>query len=186
MKHLQSRTALKIGALYGAAIGSLLDLVTAGARAIGSQKINVPVLSTWMRARLASKGFRFLEGAGGFASGASLIVLGVMDIVSAREAYLRNQKGMMVFYSASASSEMIVGGAVAANAAWLIFRGAFLFAGASPMIFALLAIILVAGVVVELEEDPATMAWIRQCLWGRENNYQSETEEIENFKRALG
>ncbi|CAM3446649.1 hypothetical protein BUUB107078_32160 [Burkholderia ubonensis] len=29
------------------------------------------------------------------------------------------------------------------------------------------------------------MDWVRQCLWGKENNYKNEAEELDNFDKAL-
>ncbi|WP_321876920.1 T6SS effector BTH_I2691 family protein [Paraburkholderia bannensis] len=184
MKNLQGRAALKIGALYSGGMGSLLDLVRVGAKAAGKSG-RIPMLSPWLGARLESKGFLIWEGLGGFAAGAGTIVMGVIDVLNVREAYSRNQKGMVVLYTINASAEMVAGGLTAVNGLSLILRGVALFAEFNPVIFGLTLVILVVSVVIEIEKDPPTMEWVRQCLWGKENNYQSEVEETDNYNKAL-
>ncbi|KVP82066.1 hypothetical protein WL65_27215 [Burkholderia ubonensis] len=66
-----------------------------------------------------------------------------------------------------------------------IFRLGLIFVEFNPVILGLTAIILVTSVIIEIEKDPPTMDWVRQCLWGRENNYKNEIEEIGNFNKAL-
>lgn len=187
MKHLQGRTALKIGALYGAGIGGMLDLVRAGANVVGKQtaKIQIPTLSPWLNARLACKGFKIWEGLGGFAAGASLIVLCVIDYDNALEARSRGQRGMFALYATNSAAEGVAGLLSGANGLSLVFRGVALLGDFCPVVFALTLVILVVGIIIEIEKDPPTMEWVRQCLWGTENNYQGEAEEMANFNTAL-
>ncbi|KWB69882.1 hypothetical protein WL38_10590 [Burkholderia ubonensis] len=183
MKHLGRRATLKIAALYSAGAGSLLDLVRVGARAVAGRR--VPMLSPWLGARLGQKGFLIWEGLGGVAGGVGTIILGVIDLQSAFEAKSRGQNGMSALYFINAGSEIYVGGYMAAVGVNSIFRLGLIFVEFNPVILGLTAIILVASVIIEIEKDPPTMDWVRQCLWGRENNYKNEIEEIGNFNKAL-
>jgi hypothetical protein len=38
---------------------------------------------------------------------------------------------------------------------------------------------------IGIEKDPPTIDWVRQCLWGKENNYKDESKESDNFSKAL-
>ncbi|WP_332451342.1 T6SS effector BTH_I2691 family protein, partial [Burkholderia ubonensis] len=183
MKHLGRRATLKIAALYSAGAGSLLDLVRVGARAVAGRR--VPMLSPWLGARLGQKGFLIWEGLGGVAGGVGTIILGVIDLQSAFEAKSRGQNGMSALYFINAGSEIYVGGYMAAVGVNSIFRLGLIFVEFNPVILGLTAIILVTSVIIEIEKDPPTMDWVRQCLWGRENNYKNEIEEIGNFNKAL-
>ncbi|MGY4835702.1 T6SS effector BTH_I2691 family protein [Burkholderia pyrrocinia] len=183
MKHLGTRATLKIAALYSAGAGSLLDLVRVGARAVAGRR--VPMLSPWLGARLGQKGFLIWEGLGGVAGGVGTIMLGVIDLQNAFEAKSRGQSGMSALYFISAGSEIYVGGYMASVGANYIFRLGFIFAEFNPVILGLTAVIFVASVIIEVEKDPPTMDWVRQCLWGKENNYKNETEEIDNFKKVM-
>ena len=53
------------------------------------------------------------------------------------------------------------------------------------LILGLTAMIVTASVIIEIEKDPPTMDWVRQCLWGKENSYKGESEEIETSIRRL-
>jgi hypothetical protein len=53
------------------------------------------------------------------------------------------------------------------------------------LILGLTAMIVTTNVIIEIEKDPPTMDWVRQCLWGTENNYKDELEESDNFNKAL-
>ncbi|WP_232445820.1 hypothetical protein, partial [Burkholderia ubonensis] len=66
-----------------------------------------------------------------------------------------------------------------------IFRLGSVFSEFNPVIFGLTMVILVTSVIIEIEKDPPTMDWVRQCLWGKENNYKNAAEEIGNFNKAL-
>ncbi|KWZ52722.1 hypothetical protein WK57_27170 [Burkholderia ubonensis] len=169
MKHLRRRAILKIAALYSAGAGSLLDLVRVGARALAGRR--VPMLSPWLGARLGQKGFLIWEGLGGVAGGVGTIMLGVIDVGNAVEARSRDQTGMYALYVTNAVSEIIVGGyAVAAGINFifsdisLIFRLGSVFSEFNPVIFGLTMVILVTSVIIEIEKDPPTMDWVRQCL----------------------
>ncbi|WP_327783024.1 T6SS effector BTH_I2691 family protein [Burkholderia ubonensis] len=183
MKHLGTRATLKIAALYSAGAGSLLDLVRVGARALAGRR--VPMLSPWLGARLGQKGFLIWEGLGGVAGGVGTIMLGTIDIRNAVEALRRDQKGLMALYIVNAGAELYVGFRTAIAGGRFIFRLGTLVAGFNPVVFGLTVVILVASVVIEIEKDPPTMDWVRQCLWGEESNYRDAAEEMDNFNKAL-
>ncbi|KVG81962.1 hypothetical protein WJ36_13055 [Burkholderia ubonensis] len=143
------------------------------------------MLSPWLGARLGQKGFLIWEGLGGVAGGVGTILLGVIDAGNAREAYDRDQKGLMALYIINAGAEFYVGFRAAIAGGRFIFRLGTLVAGFNPVVFGLTVVILVASVVIEIEKDPPTMDWVRQCLWGKENNYKNAAEEIGNFNKAL-
>jgi hypothetical protein len=184
MKHQKGRAAAKIGALYSAGAGSLLDLVRVGAKAAGKGG-RIPMLSPWLAARLGTRGFMIWEGMGHAGGGAGVIILGVMDALNAREAYYRDQKGMVVLYTINAASELYAGGYTTIAGVNLIFRLGLVFAEFNPVILGLTVVIVVTSVIIEIEKDPPTMDWVRQCLWGKENNYKDEAEEGNNFNKAL-
>ncbi|OJA53230.1 hypothetical protein BGV69_26050 [Burkholderia ubonensis] len=129
------------------------------------------MLSPWLGARLGQKGFLIWEGLGGVAGGVGTIMLGVIDVGNAVEARSRDQTGMYALYVTNAVSEIIVGGyAVAAGINFifsdisLIFRLGSVFSEFNPVIFGLTMVILVTSVIIEIEKDPPTMDWVRQCL----------------------
>ncbi|CAG4928538.1 T6SS effector BTH_I2691 family protein [Paraburkholderia saeva] len=184
MKHLQVRAMEKIAALYTAGAGSLLDLVRTGAKVAIARKI--PMLSPWLAGRLGEKGFQIWEGTGFVAGGVGMVVLGVIDVGNTFEVVSRNQRGMVLLYATNGIAELYVGGYGVAVGLNLIFRFGWVWASAefNPIIFGLTLVILVVSVIIEVEKDPPTMDWVRQCLWGKENNY-AEAEEMDNFKKAL-
>ncbi|KVZ94018.1 hypothetical protein WL25_14790 [Burkholderia ubonensis] len=183
MKHLGTRATLKIAALYSAGAGSLLDLVRVGARAVAGRR--VPMLSPWLGARLGQKGFLIWEGLGGVAGGVGTIILGVIDFENSREASRRGQDGMAILYRINSISEIALGLYSIAAVLSLVFRLGWGFVGFNPIVVGIAAIILVVGVIIEIEKDPPTMDWVRQCLWGKENNYRGAAEEMDNFNKAL-
>ncbi|WP_174390915.1 hypothetical protein [Burkholderia metallica] len=183
MKHLRTRATLKIAALYSAGAGSLLELVRVGARAAAGRRI--PMLSSWLGARLGQKGFLIWEGLGGVAGGVGTIILGVIDIENFREAIRRKQGGMVILYSINAVSEVFVGFYSVAAGINLVFRLGWIFFEFNPIVFGLTVIILATSIVIEIEKDPPSMDWVRQSLWGGENNYRDGREERENFYKAL-
>ncbi|WP_196222264.1 hypothetical protein [Burkholderia ubonensis] len=183
MKHLGRRATLKIAALYSAGAGSLLDLVRVGARAVAGRR--VPMLSPWLGARLGQKGFLIWEGLGGVAGGVGTIILGMIDVANAFEANRRNQRGMVLLYATNAIAEVYVGGYAAIAGVNLIFRLGLVIVGFNPIVLGLTAVILITSIIIEIEKDPPTMDWVRQCLWGKENNYKDATEEMDNFNKAL-
>ncbi|MBR8233188.1 hypothetical protein K6W26_25380 [Burkholderia sp. AU42008] len=183
MKHLRTRATLKIAALYSAGAGSLLELVRVGARAAVGRRI--PMLSSWLGARLGQKGFLIWEGLGGVAGGVGTIILGRIDIGNAREAYYRDQKGLMALYIVNFGAEFVVGGYTTLAGLSLVFRLGWAFAGFNPVVLGLTVVILVVSVIIEIEKDPPTMDWVRQCLWGKENKYRDAAEEMDNFNKAL-
>lgn len=71
------------------------------------------------------------------------------------------------------------------NGISIITRGTLLFPGIGPVILGLSLVILAANVAIEFEKDTPAMDWVRQCLWGKESNYSSEAEELDNFNKAL-
>ncbi|WP_244140568.1 hypothetical protein [Burkholderia sp. BCC1047] len=109
----------------------------------------------------------------------------MIDLENAREAARRKQVGMVILYRINAAAEIYVGFYSAAAGINLIFRLGFVFANFNPIVFGLTAIILTVSVVIEIEKDPPTMDWLRQCLWGGEGNYKDTRDEIENFYKAL-
>ncbi|AET92158.1 hypothetical protein BYI23_C000120 [Burkholderia sp. YI23] len=183
MKHVQGRTAQKIVALYSAGMGSVLDLVRVGAKAAVSRRI--PMLSPWLGARLGEKGFAIWEGLGQIGGGAGMIILGVIDFENFLESFKRRQAGMATLYIVNSAAEVYVGGYSVLAGLNLIFRFGLVFAEFNPVILGLTAAILVVSVIIEIEKDPPTMDWVRQCLWGKENNYRDEAEETDNFNKAL-
>jgi hypothetical protein len=132
MKHQKGRAAAKIGALYSAGAGSLLDLVRVGARAAGKGG-RIPMLSPWLAARLESRGLLIWEGAGGFAAGSGMIVLGLIDLKNAYEAKGRDQYGLVALYRVNAVAEISVGGSTVLNGISIIARGTLLFPGIGPV-----------------------------------------------------
>ncbi|WP_232450697.1 hypothetical protein, partial [Burkholderia ubonensis] len=84
-----------------------LDLVRVGARAVAGRR--VPMLSPWLGARLGQKGFLIWEGLGGVAGGVGTIILGVIDLQNAAEAWRREDGGMVILYGVNAVSEIAVG-----------------------------------------------------------------------------
>ncbi|WP_332457776.1 T6SS effector BTH_I2691 family protein [Burkholderia ubonensis] len=184
MKHLQTRAVMKIFALYSAGAGSLLELVRVGAKVVKEAKeTRIPLLSPWLSARLGERGFMIWEGVGGVAVGVGTIILGLIDLQNAIESEKRKQPGMLVLYAINSGSEFAVGGYTAAIGVRLIIWRVV--TGFSPVIFWLTAVIFVASIIIEVEKDPPTIDWVRQCLWGKENNYKSEAEELDNFDKAL-
>ncbi|KVR28804.1 hypothetical protein WK14_08120 [Burkholderia ubonensis] len=161
----------------------MLDLVRVGARAVAGRR--VPMLSPWLGARLGQKGFLIWEGLGGVAGGVGTIMLGIIDIGNAREAYYRDQKGLMALYIVNFGAEFVVGGYMTLAGLNLVFRLGRAFAGFNPVILGLTFVIFVASAIIEIEKDPLTMDWVRQCLWGKENNYRDAAEEMDNFNKAL-
>ena len=91
----------------------------------------------------------------------------------------------LTLYRLNAASEIGVGLATTANGLSLIARGAALLGEFNPFVFGLTLVILVVSVIIEMEKDPVTTEWVRQCLWGSENSYQDGTEEMQNFDKAL-
>ncbi|OJB47093.1 hypothetical protein BGV59_23190 [Burkholderia ubonensis] len=174
---------MKIAALYSAGAGSLLDLVRVGARAVAGRR--VPMLSPWLGARLGQKGFLIWEGLGGVAGGVGTIILGVIDVANAFEANRRNQRGMVLLYATNAIAEIYVGGYAAIAGVNLIFRLGLVLVGFNPVVLGLTAVIFITSIIIEIEKDPPTMDWVRQCMWGKENNYKNAAEEIGNFNKAL-
>ncbi|KWA76214.1 hypothetical protein WL30_05760 [Burkholderia ubonensis] len=143
------------------------------------------MLSPWLGARLGQKGFLIWEGLGGVAGGVGTIMLGIIDIGNAREAYYRDQKGLMALYIVNFGAEFVVGGYMTLAGLNLVFRLGRAFAGFNPVILGLTFVIFVASAIIEIEKDPLTMDWVRQCLWGKENNYRDAAEEMDNFNKAL-
>lgn len=115
--------------------------------------------------------------------GVGTIILGLIDLQNAIESEKRKQPGMLVLYAINSGSEFAVGGYTAAIGVRLIIWRVV--TGFSPVIFWLTAVIFVASIIIEVEKDPPAMDWVRQCLWGKENNYKNEAEELDNFDKAL-
>jgi hypothetical protein len=158
--------------------------VRVGAKAAGTGG-RIPMLSPWLAARLESRGFLIWEGAGGFAAGSGMIVLGLIDLKNASEAKGRDQYGLVALYRLNAVAEISVGGSAVLNGISVIARGTLLFPGIGPVILGLSLVIFAVSVAIEFEKDAPAMDWVRQCLWGKEGNYSSEAEELDNFNKAL-
>ncbi|MFA8395245.1 hypothetical protein ACEPUD_34675, partial [Burkholderia ubonensis] len=109
----------------------------------------------------------------------------IIDVANAFEANRRNQRGMVLLYATNAIAEIYVGGYTVFAGINLIFRLGRVFAGFNPVVLWFTFAILIISVIIEIEKDPPTMDWVRQCLWGRENNYRDATEEMDNFNKAL-
>lgn len=184
LKHLKPRAQYKVIAMYTALSGSLLDIVRVSAQKAG-QKMLLPVLSKFMATRLGQRGFAVVEGLGGVAAGAGLAILGGIDLQNAFEAGRRGQMGMTFLYFANGISETSVGAYALAQGVNLIFRLGWVFAEFNPIILGLTAAIFVLSIIIEVNGEPATLMWTRQCLWGSESNYADEREEAENFNKAL-
>ncbi|WP_157647344.1 hypothetical protein [Burkholderia ubonensis] len=92
---------------------------------------------------------------------------------------------MAILYSINAVSEVFVGFYSVAAGINLVFRLGWVFAEFNPIVFGLVVVILATSIVIEIEKDPPSMDWVRQSLWGEENNYRDGREEMENFYKAL-
>lgn len=143
------------------------------------------MLSSWLGARLGQKGFLIWEGLGGVAGGVGTIILGVIDIQNAAEAWRREKGGMVVLYATNAVFEIAAGTYYIASGVNLIFRMGLVFVEFNPIVLGISVAILIIGVVVEVKKDPPAMDWLRQCLWGSETNYRTMSEEMSNFNKAL-
>lgn len=184
LKGASDRAWWMVKSAWAGVIGGTFDL--AGAVVTSNVTARIPLART-LAARLSGRlTLLFVEGfglAGGFVA---IGIAAVVDGWNAYEAYIQGEGGLALLYVVNLAAK----GTVAGMFAWGLLRIVLwqLSFELGPLGWTLIALTFALDWIISWVNDPATMDWTGNCLWGTrdDSTYDNGREEHADFLKAVG